>query len=273
MHETSGYLRNSSQTSSVSMSKNRQLQPVPQLLHFEVPPCKADLRPANPQFDATTIGHHENSCCSWPWPPGNEGSRLKRIGKGTLLEESNVTSSCMSCILLWIYMTSHLSRNTNGKDSETKEWNGRKQVISPQESSSFGLVITMATWGSSSTPPLPCLRASLRPTLPLDVAKRLPHNPKACLWDMSLEDALVIHRWNLSEDSRFFGGNMGNTRAVCMTSCSYNSWNVIVIKQTCWQFLGFHIWKGYLCCLVFQCHPQNKTVRTGKSWEDEKALH
>ena len=88
----------------------------PQLLHFEVPPCKADLRPANPQFDATTIGHHENSCCSWPWPPGNEGSRLKRIRKGTLLEESNVISSCMSCIVVNLHDLSEMAKTMKRKN-------------------------------------------------------------------------------------------------------------------------------------------------------------
>lgn len=98
----------------ISISKNRQVQPIPQLLHFEVPPCKADLRPANPQFDATTIGRHENSCCSWPWPPGKRPTkRDKKRNTGGIKGHF-----IMSCILLWIYMTSHLSRNTNGKDDE-----------------------------------------------------------------------------------------------------------------------------------------------------------
>lgn len=109
----------------ISISKNRQVQPIPQLLHFEVPPCKADLRPANPQFDATTIGRHENSCCSWPWPPGK--GQTKRDKKIKKRNTGGIKGHfIMSCILLWIYMTSHLSRNTNGKDDEKNEMCGSR---------------------------------------------------------------------------------------------------------------------------------------------------
>ena len=70
----------------------------------------------------------------------------------------------------------------------------------------------MATWGSSSTPPLPCLRASPRPTLQLDVAKRLPHNPNVCLQDMSFKAfsvllALTQQKWfeHIIYTERFLG--------------------------------------------------------------------
>lgn len=69
-------------------------------------------------------------------------------------------------------------------------------------------------------------------------------------------------------DSRF-GGNMGNTwylwHPVAATHEMSLSINKFVVSS-------LHIWKGYLCWPVFQCHSQNKTVRrtARKSWDERR---